>query len=70
MRQTGDLKKDGIIKQEIYEQYIKDKYNVKFILDDRNQVVEMFRSLGLTVFQVGEEIFNGNEKCFFEISII
>ncbi|MBL1210413.1 AAA family ATPase [Geminocystis sp. GBBB08] len=57
MRKTGDLRKDAIVKQEIYEEYIKDKYNVKFILDDRNQVVEMWRNLGLTVFQVGEGDF-------------
>ncbi|BAQ64277.1 AAA family ATPase [Geminocystis sp. NIES-3709] len=57
MRKTGDSRKDAIIKQEIYEQFIKDKYNIKFILDDRNQVVEMWRSLGLTVFQVAEGDF-------------
>lgn len=57
MRQTGDMRKDAVIKQEIYEQFIRDKYNIKFILDDRNQVVEMWRSLGLTVFQVAEGNF-------------
>lgn len=57
MRKLGDLRKDAVIKQEIYEQYIRDKYNVKFILDDRNQVVEMWRQLGLTVFQVAEGDF-------------
>lgn len=57
MRQTGDLRKDAIIKEEIYREYIEGKYNIKFILDDRNQVVEMWRSLGLIVFQVAEGDF-------------
>jgi predicted kinase len=57
MRKTGDTRKDAIIKEEIYREYIAGKYNIKFILDDRNQVVEMWRSLGLTVFQVAEGDF-------------
>lgn len=57
MRKTDDIRKDSVIKQEIYDQFIRDKYNIKFILDDRNQVVEMWRSLGLTVFQVAEGNF-------------
>ena len=57
MRKTGDMRKDSVIKQEIYEQFIRHQYNIKFILDDRNQVVKMWRSLGLTVFQVAEGDF-------------
>ena len=57
MRVTGDIRKDSVIKQELYQTYIKDKYNVSFILDDRQQVVDMWRGLGLTVFQVAEGDF-------------
>ncbi|MCC0176316.1 AAA family ATPase [Waterburya agarophytonicola K14] len=57
MRKTGDLRKDSTIKQELYENHIKDKYNIVFILDDRQQVVDMWRGLGLTVFQVAEGDF-------------
>ena len=57
MRKTGDMRKDAIIKQEIYNDFIRDKYNILFILDDRQQVVDMWRSLGLTVFQVAEGDF-------------
>ena len=56
MRQSGDTRKDAIIKKEIYEDKIKGKYNIKFVLDNRNSVVEMWRSLGLTCLQVA----NGN----------
>lgn len=49
--------KDVIVKQEIYEQNIRGKYNVLFVLDDRNQVVDFWRSQGLTCLQVAEGDF-------------
>ncbi len=57
MRVEGDFRKDAIIKREIYEQHMQGRYNIKFVLDDRNQVVELWRSLGLTVLQVAEGDF-------------
>lgn len=52
MRPEGDTRKDVLVKQEIYQREIKGKYNVLFVLDDRQQVVNGWRALGLTVFQV------------------
>jgi hypothetical protein len=52
MRRTRDFRKDAIIKTEIYNAKIRDQYAVLFVLDDRNQVVEMWRGLGLTCLQV------------------
>lgn len=46
-----DQRKDSVIKHEIFEKYIKDKYFVRFVIDDRNQVVDYWRSIGLTCFQ-------------------
>ena len=57
MRPTGDFRKDAIIKQEIYDNQIKGKYNIDFVLDDRNQVVEMWRANGLTCLQVADGDF-------------
>lgn len=57
MRSQGDMRPDEIVKKELYEEHIKDKYNVDFILDDRNKVVKMWRSLGLKVLQVAEGNF-------------
>jgi len=58
MRTTGDFRKDSIIKRELYEKYVLGKYDVLFILDDRKQVVDMWRlAYGLTVFQVAEGNF-------------
>jgi predicted kinase len=57
MRKTGDFRKDSIIKQEIYEEKIQGKYNVDFVLDDRDQVVAMWREQGLACLQVAEGDF-------------
>lgn len=57
MRKTGDQRKDAIIKKEIFDNNIRDKFNVLFVLDDRNQVVEGWRDIGLTCFQVAEGDF-------------
>lgn len=58
MRPEGDMRKDNIVKRELYEQHIAGKYNVLFVLDDRNQVVDMWRNeLGLKVLQVAEGAF-------------
>lgn len=52
MRKTDDFRKDSIIKEEIYQNQIENKYNVLLVLDDRDQVVTYWRSIGLTCFQV------------------
>lgn len=53
MRATGDSRKDSIVKKELYETHVKGKYYVKFVLDDRNQVVDLWRlDLGLPCLQV------------------
>ena len=52
MRPEGDKRRDDLVKRELYDQHIKDKYNVLFVLDDRDRVVAMWRSLGLTCLQV------------------
>lgn len=57
MRATDDFRKDSIIKREIFDNHIRGKSNVKYVLDDRNQVVEMWRQLGLICLQVAEGNF-------------
>jgi len=53
MRTNNDFRKDAIIKREIYDAEIAGKYFIEFVLDDRNQVVEMWRrELCLPCFQV------------------
>lgn len=57
MRGQGDTRNDAIIKKEIYETHIKGKYNVLGVFDDRNRVVDLWRSLGLTCLQVAYGYF-------------
>lgn len=52
MRPRNDYRPDTIIKREIYETRFKNKFNILNIYDDRKSVVDMWRSLGLKVFQV------------------
>ncbi len=57
MRPTNDFTCDTIIKKNFYLTKIKDNYEVKYILEDRNKVVKMWRELGLTCLQVQEGNF-------------
>lgn len=52
MRAEGDGRKDFVVKKELFDAHIRGKYNVFFVLDDRNQVVEMWREMGLKTLQV------------------
>lgn len=57
MRSEGNNEKDNIIKQRIYDTQIVGNYNIEFVLDDRDQVVKMWRANGLKCFQVAEGNF-------------
>ena len=52
MREENDHRRDSIVKKEIYETYIKGKFDVEFVLDDRSSVVQMWREIGLKCLQV------------------
>lgn len=53
MRPAGDQRKDNIIKNELFWEYVAPKYDIRFALDDRNQVVDFTRDvLKIPVFQV------------------
>jgi predicted kinase len=57
MRTHNDNRPDEIIKKELFDTYVKDKYYIEFILDDRNKVVKMWRDMGLDCLQVDEGAF-------------
>jgi predicted kinase len=57
MRATGDQRKDSVVKREIFEKQLRDHWRILAVFDDRNQVVRMWRELGLPVFQVAEGNF-------------
>ncbi len=52
MRPHKDYRKDAIVKRELYEMYVAPFYDVLCVFDDRQQVVDMWRSLGLLCLQV------------------
>lgn len=53
MRPKDDNRKDSLIKQELFEKHIAGRYYVELVIDDRQQVVDMWRrTLGLTCVQV------------------
>lgn len=53
MRPQNDNRKDSIIKHELFERHILGRYYVELVVDDRQQVVDMWRrTLGLTCVQV------------------
>ncbi len=55
MRAVGDLRPDTLIQQEIYDRHLAGKVNVIAVFDDRAAAVELWRRLGLMVFQVAED---------------
>ena len=57
IRPAGDMRKDSIVKRELYENNIKGQYNVIAWFDDRNQVIDMLRGIGLTAIQVADGDF-------------
>jgi predicted kinase len=57
MRKAGDTREDSIIKKEIFDNHLKNRYNILAVFDDRNRVVSMWRSLGLTCLQVAYGFF-------------
>lgn len=52
IRAEGDQRPDYIVKEEIFWNKVAPKYNIEFCLDDRDQVVQQYREMGLKVYQV------------------
>jgi predicted kinase len=57
MRRAGDQRRDAVVKAELFDTHIRHAYTVTCVLDDRAQVVAMWRALGLTVLQVADGDF-------------
>jgi predicted kinase len=53
MRPANDLRKDSVVKMELFFRHVHQRYYVELVVDDRQQVVDMWRKeLGLTCVQV------------------
>lgn len=54
MREQGDHRKDWIVKGEMYQALVHNTYNVLYVFDDRQQVVDYWDNVGLPVIQVNQ----------------
>lgn len=53
MRPSGDFRPDDIVKGELFDAHVRDRYRVRLVLDDRDRVVSLWRrTLGLPCWQV------------------
>ncbi|AAN12777.1 polynucleotide kinase [Mycobacterium phage Omega] len=50
--ECGNKLPDYLVKYRLFNEHIRDKFDVLFVLDDRQQVVDMWRKLGLKCLQV------------------
>lgn len=58
MRPEDDpMTADFIVKDRLFDDYVAENYNVVGVFDDRRQVVQMWRTKGLTVFDVAGNKF-------------
>lgn len=57
MRRRGDFRQDYIIKEVILDFELLTRYDVHMIIDDRQQVVDMYRNRGYTVLQCAKGEF-------------
>lgn len=57
MRAAGDMRNDVIVKSELFDVRIRDRFTVIVALDDRDRCVRLWRSLGLNCWQVNEGDF-------------
>lgn len=52
MRLEGDKRPDTEVKLELFKDKLEPKYDIQLVLEDRDKVVAMWRSLGLKCLQV------------------
>ena len=57
LRTHGDHRDDHIFKADVYDNYLKNKYDVLLTVEDRKRVVDMWRSKGLVCLQCVEGNF-------------
>lgn len=57
MRGKEDRRSDCLVKAELFDKHVRDRFHVTHVLDDRDRVVAMWRLLGLRCWQVAEGNF-------------
>ncbi|MFJ9077298.1 AAA family ATPase [Streptomyces sp. NPDC102278] len=52
MRAAGDVRRDDVVKAELFDAHVRHRYAVRLSLDDRDRVVAVWRRMGLPTWQV------------------
>ncbi|WP_291473884.1 hypothetical protein [Corynebacterium sp.] len=52
MRLTGDQRPDRMVKDTLVRDHIEGHFRIRYRLDERQQVVDHYRTVGLKVFQM------------------
>lgn len=52
MRAAGDTRRDDVVKAELFDAHVRERYAVRVSLDDRDRVVAIWRRMGLPTWQV------------------
>ena len=55
MRSAWDGNKGHVIKKQLYETFIKDKFNVLFVMEDEKYAIQMWKAQGLYVFNCDQK---------------
>ncbi len=71
MRKTDDFRRDAVVKAEILQKIMDDGYEPFLVIDDRPEVVDMWRSFGIATLQcASDEIkFKHDGKHFLDILV-
>jgi hypothetical protein len=57
MRPSKDIRPDYVVKGELFDKHLRGKYNVQMFLDDRDQIVRLWRDMGIICWQVADGNF-------------
>lgn len=57
MRPAGDQRPDYIIKHELFDQHVRNRFRVRMSWDDRGQVVNLWRQMGLACWEINKGDF-------------
>ena len=60
MRKSNDKRCDTIVKSEMFEEIVRNKYYCEFIIDDRPKVIDMWVNKGIFVFNVNQDPYCKN----------
>lgn len=52
MRPAGDRRRDDVVKAELFDAHVRDRFHVRVSLDDRDRVVQLWRRMQIPTWQV------------------